>query len=146
MQRLAVRLIIKEKLSELHSSAFEEFFQELMCLRDPGFLDVRTAGRLGDEGSDGLLLRTGKLYACYGPQSYDATKVTEKFESDLDKALSKRLDSFDTFVLSTMICAGYTRQYRNACLPPRNSTTPSTSSSSVTSTSEMKPANSLYTR
>ncbi|WP_058856144.1 ABC-three component system protein [Nocardia jinanensis] len=98
MQRLAVRLLLKDRLSELHSAAFEEFFHELMCLRHPGFLDVRTAGSLGDEGSDGLLLHARKLYACYGPQVFDVTKVVEKFESDLTKALTKRSAEFSTFV------------------------------------------------
>ncbi|WP_199433874.1 ABC-three component system protein [Qaidamihabitans albus] len=98
MERQAVRFLIKMRLSDLHGNSFESFFHELMCLRDPSFLDVRTAGSLGDQGSDGMLLYGNKLYACYAPETYDAKKLVEKFEDDLAKACSKRQDQFNTFV------------------------------------------------
>jgi hypothetical protein len=98
VERLAVRYLVKLKLAELHTNEFETFFHELMCLRFPSFIDVRTAGQLGDQGSDGLLLHSAKLYACYGPEVFEATKLVNKFEDDLSKAHSKRKDQFKTFV------------------------------------------------
>ncbi|TVT33086.1 hypothetical protein FNH05_27370 [Amycolatopsis rhizosphaerae] len=98
MERLAVRFLMKVKLADLHTNAFEEFFHELMCYRYPSFLDVRTAGSLGDEGSDGLLLHGNKLYACYAPEVFSTRKLIKKFEDDFAKALRKRKGQFDTFV------------------------------------------------
>lgn len=98
MERQAVRFLLKAKLADLHAGAFEEFFHELMCLRYPSFLDVRTAGSLGDQGSDGLLLHDGKIYACYGPEVVDVEKIKNKFDDDLRKALGKRRGQFTTFV------------------------------------------------
>lgn len=97
-ERLAVRLLLRSKLSELYENAFENFFHELMCVKYDDFLNVRTAGSLGDLGSDGLRLHERKLYACYGPQVFDSGKVVDKFNSDLDKALRKRSGQFNTFV------------------------------------------------
>lgn len=97
-ERLAVRLLLKVKISELHGEAFEDFFQELMSSKYPDFVNVRTAGRLGDLGSDGLRLHDRKLYACYGPEVFNAERVAHKFESDLTKAAHERKDQFDTFV------------------------------------------------
>jgi len=96
--RLAVRYMIKMKLSELYGNAFEDFFQDLMCLRYPDFADVRTAGSKGDQGSDGLALVGRKLYACYGPQTFNADKLQKKFNDDLTSALEKRDGQFQTFV------------------------------------------------
>ncbi|WP_181776695.1 ABC-three component system protein [Amycolatopsis pittospori] len=98
IERQAVRYLVKMKLAELHGNSFEDFFQSLMCLRDPSFIDVRTAGQLGDQGSDGLLLHIRKLYACYAPEVFDAAKTVAKFESDFQKAKTKRADQFDKFV------------------------------------------------
>jgi len=97
-ERLAVRLLVRSKLSELYENAFEHFFHELMCLRYVDFVNVRTAGSLGDLGSDGLRLHDRKLYACYGPQVFDADKVIDKFNSDVAKAVTKRKGQFETFV------------------------------------------------
>lgn len=74
-----------------------------MCLVDPSFVDVRTAGSLGDVGSDGLLINNRKLYACYAPEVFDvdtADKVAKKFNGDLTKAREKRNGQFDTFVFA----------------------------------------------
>lgn len=98
IERQAVRYLVKIKLAELHGNSFETFFQSLMCLRDPSFIDVRTAGQLGDQGSDGLMLHEGKLYACYAPEVFDAPKTIAKFESDFGKAIEKRAGQFKTFV------------------------------------------------
>jgi hypothetical protein len=98
IERQAVRFLIKIKLAELHGNAFEDFFHNLMCLREPSFLNVRTAGSLGDQGSDGLTLYGRKLYACYAPETFDAAKTIEKFKSDLVKAKVKRAGQFDVFV------------------------------------------------
>jgi len=92
------RLRFLDMLYDLYESAFEDFFHKLMCARHPDFLDVRTHGRLGDMGSDGLSLHSRKLYACYAPQTPDASKVQAKFASDLAKAVTKREGEFDTFV------------------------------------------------
>ena len=97
IERLLIRLLVKQKISELHGNSFETFFQDLMCLRQPDFVDVRTAGRLGDLGSDGLLLHDEKLFACYAPEVFDEKEVKRKLESDLTKALAKRKGQFATF-------------------------------------------------
>ncbi len=96
--RLAVRYLIKIKLCELYGNGFEDFFQDLMCLRYPDFADVRTAGSKGDQGSDGLTLVGRKLYACYGPQTFNAAKLEKKFNDDLTSALENRAGQFQTFV------------------------------------------------
>ncbi|MYW05314.1 hypothetical protein GT354_45005 [Streptomyces sp. SID3343] len=88
----------REMLGDLHTEAFEDFFHDLMCLRHPDFVDVRTHGNIGDQGADGLGLHSRKLYACYAPRSFNASAVRVKFTSDLEKALEKRLDQFGTFV------------------------------------------------
>ncbi|MFI6581752.1 ABC-three component system protein [Embleya sp. NPDC050493] len=85
-------------LGDLHTEAFEDFFHDLMCLRHPDFIDVRTHGNIGDQGADGLGLHSGKLYACYAPYTFSASAVRVKFKSDLEKALEKRLGQFGTFV------------------------------------------------
>ncbi|WP_328440595.1 hypothetical protein OHA71_32925 [Streptomyces sp. NBC_00444] len=87
-----------QKLSELHGEAFESFFHDLMCARHADFLDVRTHGKLGDQGSDGLSLHANKLYACYAPHTFDAAGVRKKFRGDLDSALNQRPGQFGTFV------------------------------------------------
>jgi hypothetical protein len=93
-----VRGILRRQLDELFGNAFERFFQNLMCARYPDFIDVRTHGKLGDIGADGLSLHEGKLYACYAPEVPDAVAVRGKFHDDLAKAIAKRGDQFDTFV------------------------------------------------
>nr|WP_184945347.1 ABC-three component system protein [Planomonospora venezuelensis] len=90
--------MLNAKLDELHGEGFEDFFHGVMCARDPNFLDVRTAGRLGDQGADGLLLSSKKLYACYAPQTAVSTSIAAKFRDDLTKAIKKRKDEFNTFV------------------------------------------------
>lgn len=97
IERLAVRLLIRSKLSELHENAFEQFFHELMCVKYDDYINVKTAGSLGDLGSDGLRLYERNLYACYGPEVFDADRVAAKFDSDLEKAIRKRGGQFDTF-------------------------------------------------
>lgn len=97
-QRMYARLKFLELMAELNETSFETFFHDLMCARYPEFLDVRTHGRLGDQGSDGLMLHEHKLYACYAPQTVSATEIRKKIDSDLAKALAKRREQFDTFV------------------------------------------------
>lgn len=94
-----VRAILRRRFDDdLYTNAFERFFQRVMCARYPDFVDVRTHGRLGDIGADGLGLHDGKLYACYAPEIPDAAEVRKKFRSDLEKAIDKRGGQFDTFV------------------------------------------------
>ncbi|OMI40148.1 ABC-three component system protein [Streptomyces sparsogenes] len=97
-QRMYARLKFLGLMAELYETAFEDFFHRLMCARYPDFLDVRTHGRLGDQGADGLALHERKLYACYAPQTVDVVQVKQKLMSDLAKALEKRSGQFDTFV------------------------------------------------
>ncbi|MFB6398331.1 ABC-three component system protein [Polymorphospora lycopeni] len=93
-----VRAMLRRLLEERFGKSFERFFQNLMCARYPDFIDVRTHGNLGDIGADGLSLHDGKLYACYAPEVPDAKAVRTKFADDLEKAIAKRGDHFDTFV------------------------------------------------
>ncbi len=97
-QRMYAYVKFMEKLAELHGEAFEGFFHDVMCARYPDFLDVRTHGNLGDQGSDGLSLHGGKLYACYAPATFDVAKVRKKFHDDLDSARRQRPGQFSTFV------------------------------------------------
>ncbi|WP_262700475.1 MULTISPECIES: ABC-three component system protein [Streptomyces] len=97
-QRLYANVKFTQKLSELHGEAFESFFHDVMCARYPDFLDVRTYGKLGDQGSDGLSLYANKLYACYAPYTFDAAGVRKKFRGDLESALTKRPGQFGAFV------------------------------------------------
>ncbi|MFB9426527.1 ABC-three component system protein, partial [Nonomuraea rubra] len=97
-ERSSIRFMLNSKLDELHGEAFEEFFHRVMSTSDPSFLNVRTAGRLGDQGADGLLLCGSKLYACYAPQTVVPRHISDKFEDDLSKAIKKRAEEFSTFV------------------------------------------------
>ncbi|MDD6792614.1 MULTISPECIES: ABC-three component system protein [Thermobifida] len=97
-QRFLVRPMVRAKLSELHGQEFESFFHDLMQLRYPDFVPVRTQGRLGDRSADGLTINDRKLYACYAPETYNASEISRKFTKDLTGALEKRRDEFDTFV------------------------------------------------
>lgn len=95
---LSMRGVLWAHLHSLHGNAFQTFFHDLMALCVPGFVDVRTHGNLGDLASDGLDLHDGKLYACYAPETVDASATTQKFTSDLAGAIKKRSGQFTTFV------------------------------------------------
>ncbi|MDY0816242.1 ABC-three component system protein [Kitasatospora purpeofusca] len=97
-QRMYARVKFLELMADLYESAFEDFFHRVMVTRYPNFLDVRTHGRLGDQGADGLTLSSRKLYACYAPQTVDASAVRTKFTKDLASAIRQRNGQFDTFV------------------------------------------------
>ena len=96
--RLAVRFVLRAKLEEMYGNSFQDFFHDLMCARYSDFLDVKTAGQLGDMGSDGLSIVGRKLYSCYGPQTINDTSIVKKMRGDLSSALDQRRDEFDTFV------------------------------------------------
>ncbi|PPF74917.1 ABC-three component system protein [Pseudoclavibacter sp. Z016] len=97
-ERLSLRGVLWAHLHDLHGNAFQAFFDDLMSLCFPGFLDVRTHGNLGDIASDGLDLHDGKLYACYAPEAVDAGATIRKFKSDLAGAIEKRSGQFTIFV------------------------------------------------
>ncbi|MEU3499055.1 ABC-three component system protein [Kitasatospora cineracea] len=97
-QRMYARLKFLDLMADLDGAAFETFFQKVMLARYPGFLNVRTHGNLGDQGSDGLLLNSNRLYACYGPQTVRAKAVRKKFQDDLASARRQRAGQFTTFV------------------------------------------------
>jgi hypothetical protein len=97
-QLLYAKVIFTAQFSELHTNAFQGFFQTLMQYRNPSFLPVRPHGRMGDQGSDGLCVNGHKLYACYAPQSPNDAETTSKFRSDLASALRQRPGQFSTFV------------------------------------------------
>lgn len=97
-ERMFVKAMYRELMAGLHGDAFEDFFHRLMTTRYSDFAQVRTHGNLGDLGADGLRLHDGRLYACYAPEVFDADKVTQKFSSDLAKAMSKRPGEFRIFV------------------------------------------------
>lgn len=97
-ERLTMRGVLWAHLHDLHGNAFQSFFHDLMVLCVPGFVDVRTHGNLGDLASDGLDLHGGKLYACYAPETVNASATIGKFTSDLTGATMKRSGQFTTFV------------------------------------------------
>ncbi|OKI53085.1 hypothetical protein AMK17_25710 [Streptomyces sp. CB00072] len=53
-QRMYAHIKFLGLMAELYENEFEDFFHRLMCSRYPDFVDVRTAGRLGDMSADGL--------------------------------------------------------------------------------------------
>jgi len=97
-ERMFVRSMHRDLMADLHGDAFEDYFHRLMCARYPDFVQVRTHGSIGDLGADGLRLHNGRLYACYGPETFDVRRVGGKFSSDLAKALAKRPGEFKAFV------------------------------------------------
>jgi hypothetical protein len=100
-ERMFVRSMFRDRMAELYGDAFEDFFDRLMVARYPDFVPVRTHGNIGDLSADGLRLHSGRLYACYAPEVFDAEnarKVENKFTSDLTGALVKRPGQFQTFV------------------------------------------------
>lgn len=97
-QRMYARLKFLDLMADLYETAFEDFFHRVMCTRHPTFLDVRTHGNLGDQGADGLTLHSRKLYACYAPQTVNASAVKTKFTKDLSSAIRQRDGQFDIFV------------------------------------------------
>lgn len=97
-ERLSMRGVLWAHLHDLHGNAFQTFFNDLMALCVPGFVDVRTHGKLGDLASDGLDLHYGKLYACYAPETVDASATIQKFKSDFAGAIKKRSGQFRSFV------------------------------------------------
>lgn len=97
-ERLSMRGVLWTHLHDLHGNAFETFFHDLMELCAPGFVSVRTHGKIGDLASDGLGLHDHKLYACYAPETVDAAATIRKFKSDLAGAVQKRTGQFQTFV------------------------------------------------
>lgn len=96
-QRMYAYVKFLNMMASIHGDEFESFFHRLMQLRHPGFVPVRTHGNLGDQGADGLSLHDRTLYACYGPQVFNAGEVKDKFRSDLSKAKAKRRGQFDKF-------------------------------------------------
>jgi len=97
-ERMFVKAMYREQMANLHGDAFEDFFHRLMSARYSDFVQVRTHGNIGDLGADGLRLHNGRLYACYAPEVFDATKAGGKFANDLAKAIRKRSGEFGTFV------------------------------------------------
>ncbi|SCG43678.1 ABC-three component system protein [Micromonospora inositola] len=101
-ERMYVSLLFRNKLLELEGNAFETFFHKVMRARHGDFIDVRVhGGGIGDMGSDGLSLNSKKLYACFGPRTFNKDAVAgieAKFLSDLAKAIEKRGSEFTTFV------------------------------------------------
>lgn len=97
-ERIGLRPVLWAHLLGLTGTAFESFFQDLLGLVDPSFVPVRTHGNIGDQGSDGLSLSGGKLYACYAPEVPNAASTVKKFKSDLASALVQRARQFHTFV------------------------------------------------
>ena len=85
-------------MEECHGEEFEAFFHDVMTRRYEDYTAIRTQGRLGDQGADGLRLGARKLYACYSPETPDMDKVSAKFWSDLKSAVRQRSREFDTFV------------------------------------------------
>ncbi|MGI8335214.1 ABC-three component system protein [Actinomadura scrupuli] len=81
----------------MYGNGFEEFFLDLMTQRDPGFFDIRTRGRLGDRGADGLMIDKRNLFACYGPQTIEEKEIIKKINGDLASAQRQRPGAFDTF-------------------------------------------------
>ncbi|APU19226.1 hypothetical protein UA75_06010 [Actinoalloteichus sp. GBA129-24] len=98
VQRIYAKMRFRQVVEELHTAEFEKFFHRLMELSAPDYVPVRTHGNIGDRGADGLSLHEGSLYACYGPEVFNAEEVRSKFRKDLNSAVTHRSGQFSTFV------------------------------------------------
>src|SRR5690606_13678806 len=100
-ERMFVKSMFRDRMAELYGDGFEDFFDRLMVARYPDCVEVRTHGNIGDLSADGLRLHSGRLYACYAPEVFDAqnaARVGAKFSRVLSRALTKRSGEFQTFV------------------------------------------------
>lgn len=97
-ERMSLRPVLWRVMHERSGSAFESLFYDIMTLCDPSFIDVRTHGNIGDQGSDGLSLCKNKLYACYAPETPSAAATVAKLRSDVESAIRQRKGEFSTFV------------------------------------------------
>ncbi|MGP9651512.1 ABC-three component system protein [Glutamicibacter sp. AOP38-B1-38] len=97
-ERMALRPVLWSVMHERTGAAFESLFHDIMSLCDPTFVDVRTHGKLGDKGSDGLSLSGKKLYACYAPEVPSSSATIKKLNGDVESAFRQRSGQFSTFV------------------------------------------------
>ena len=88
----------RQLVTESTGTKFEDLFHRMMELCDGNYAPIRTSGNLGDQGADGLGLAGRELYACYGPDVANPSKIKSKFRKDLNSALRQRPGQFDTFV------------------------------------------------
>ena len=84
------RIALELKLRSLHGDALQDFFSTVMeRAHKSDFVRVRPFGRLGDQGCDGYLQSSGKLYQCYGKIGDAAVNVEtliDKMVDDVGKA------------------------------------------------------------
>ncbi|RAY13787.1 hypothetical protein DPM19_19235 [Actinomadura craniellae] len=97
-QRQYAQGMFRALVDESSGNEFEKLVHRLMELCHPGYVPIRTHGDIGDLGGDGLCTCHGHLYACYAPETFQVSKVRDKFFGDLESALIQRPEQFDAFV------------------------------------------------
>jgi len=97
-QKQYAQAAFRSMVDENAGNEFEKLVHRLMELCHSGYIPIRTHGNIGDLGGDGLCTCHRRLYACYGPETFEVAKTRDKFLGDLDSALTQRPGQFDTFV------------------------------------------------
>jgi len=86
------------KFAEGRGIAFQDFFNDLMERRDPGFRRVRPWGNQGDRKNDGWSPASRTLFQVYAPTSFKASDLSRKLTEDFDGAEDYWEHHFDTWV------------------------------------------------
>ena len=86
------------KFAEGRGNEFQDFFNNLMERRDPGFRRVRPWGNQGDRKNDGWSPASRTLFQVYAPAKFKASELTTKLTEDFDGAVDYWEQYFDTWV------------------------------------------------
>lgn len=92
-QRAWWKLHLELRLRRTHGVAFQDFFGDIVDrVHGSDYVRVRAFGSLGDDGCDGYLQSSGRVYQCYGKGQDSGLKVKDllgKVEEDYGKAKTK---------------------------------------------------------
>ncbi len=86
------------KFAEGRGDEFQDFFNNLMERRDPGFRRVRPWGNQGDRKNDGWSPASRTLFQVYAPAKFKASELTTKLTEDFDGAVNYWKQYFDMWV------------------------------------------------
>lgn len=78
-------MIFKNKILTTEGQDFENFFCEIMKLKNSSFIQVQAYGKLGDGATDGYIPNEQKYYQCYGPRSIEKLATQEYTKAKLIK-------------------------------------------------------------
>ena len=86
------------RFAEGRGTEFQDFFNNLMERRDPGFRRVRPWGNQGDRKNDGWSPASRTLFQVYAPARFKASDLATKLTEDFDGAVDYWEQHFDTWV------------------------------------------------